>query len=94
MTKGVTLDSVLVQRADRASATIDEVTAVMDADADVYLLIDAVGSVIWSRIAQPTRIADVCTELLAEYEVDAETCERDVLSFANDLVTRGLAVPA
>ena len=94
MTQGVTLDSVLVQRADQASATIDEVTAVMDADADVYLLIDAVGSVIWSRIAQQTRIADVCTELLAEYEVDTETCERDVLSFANDLVTRGLAVPA
>ena len=92
MSGDVTLDSRIVQRSDRVSATIDEVTAIMDAEADVYLLIDAVGSVIWSQIAQPARVGDICDRLLAEYQVDAATCERDVLAFSNDIVRRGLAV--
>lgn len=94
MTATVTAETVLVQRPDRASATIDEVTAVMDADADAYLLIDAIGSVIWARLAQPTRVGDLCEELTASYDVDAETCSRDVFEFANDLVHRGLAILA
>ena len=94
MAEIVTAETVLMQRSDRASATIDEVTAVMDADADAYLLIDAIGSVIWARLAQPMRIGDLCEELTVSYEVDAETCSRDVLEFANDLVRRGLAVVA
>lgn len=92
MADAVTADTILVQRADSIWATIDEVTAVMDAEADYYLLIDAVGSVIWNRIAQPARVGDICTELLTDYDVESETCTRDVLSFANDLVRRGLAV--
>jgi len=93
MIPSVTLETILVQRSDRASATIDEVTAIMDPDKDVYLLIDAVGSVIWSRIKEPTRLADICAELLASYDVDAETCRQDVLAFASDMVERGLAIP-
>lgn len=94
MAERVSVDTVLMQRPDRASATIDEVTAVMDADADAYLLIDAIGSVIWARLTQPTRMGALCEELTLAYDVDAETCSRDVLEFADDLVRRGLAVVA
>jgi len=90
----VTVETVLAQRPDLGAATIDEVTAVMDEDADAYLLIDAIGSVIWERLAQPVRMSDLCEELAASYDVDPETCRRDVLDFANDLVRRGLAVTA
>lgn len=91
MTVTLTMDTTIVQCGDRTSATIDEVTAVMDPDADAYLLIDAVGSDIWTRIAEPRRIGDICDDLVTAYDVDAQTCSRDVLLFANDLFKRGLA---
>jgi hypothetical protein len=91
MSDMVTLDSTLVQRSDRLSATIEEVTAVMDPDEDAYLLFDAIGTVIWNRLAQPARLGDIVSELEAEYAVDTDTCSRDVLDFANDLVRRKMA---
>ncbi len=87
----LSLDTTIVQCTDRTSATIDEVTAIMDPDADAYLLIDAVGSEIWTRIAEPKRLGDICHDLVMTYRVDAETCSRDVLIFASDLLRRGLA---
>jgi hypothetical protein len=94
MGTAVTLETVLVRRSDHASATIDDVTAIMDPEKDVYFLIDAVGSDIWNRIAHPTSLQEICSELLASYDVDLETCQKDVLAFASDMVARGLAVAA
>ncbi len=94
MTDEISLDTVIVRSAGRTSATIDEVTAVMDPDADAYLLIDAVGSDIWTRIEKPIRIRDLSATLRTIYDVDSEVCARDVLAFVNELVRRGLAVTA
>lgn len=86
------LASTIRRSPEHVAATIDEITAVMDAEAELYYLIDAIGSVIWQRIAEPVRIADLCTELVGEYEVEQADCERDVLKFCNDMVARKLAL--
>jgi hypothetical protein len=49
-----------------------------------------VGSRIWGLIASPARIADVCSTLLAEYKVDPDVCERQVLDLFEELRAEGL----
>lgn len=85
------LDTIVQQIPGRSAATIDEITAIMDAEEEVYFLIDAIGSVIWARMAQPVRIGDLCQDLIAEYEVEQADCERDVIAFTRSLAARKLA---
>lgn len=86
----IATSSFIVQRPSQVVAAIDEVTAIMGVEHGAYYLMDAVGSDIWARIEQPRRVSDVCDELVAEYDVDASTCEQHVLEFVAELQKRGL----
>lgn len=93
MTDGtIGLETRIQQSPDRVAATIDEITAIMDAEKEVYYLIDAIGSVLWTRMEQPISVGDLCDQLLAEYAVDPADCQRDVLAFCRDMVERNLVV--
>jgi len=49
-----------------------------------------VGSRIWSLLAKPIRISDLCATLVASYRVDADVCERQVLDLLEELRAEGL----
>ena len=49
-----------------------------------------VGSRIWKLLAKPIRIDDLCASLLAQYRVDPEVCERQVLDLLEELRAEGL----
>ena len=49
-----------------------------------------VGSRIWKLLANPVRIDDLCASLLAQYRVDPEVCERQVLDLLEELRAEGL----
>lgn len=59
--------------------------------AQAYFGLGTVGSEIWNAIEKPRRVDELCAVLQQEFEVDADTCRREVLDFLNDLVERGLA---
>ncbi len=60
-------------------------TVMMDMTSGDYLGLNEVGSSIWKIIAQPTSVADICAQLMAEYEVDKSTCQMATLTYLNDL---------
>lgn len=47
---------------------------------------------IWALIEEPRKISDIRDVLLAEYDVNAETCERDLGSVLAELEANGLIV--
>jgi Coenzyme PQQ synthesis protein D (PqqD) len=49
-----------------------------------------VGSRIWTLLAKPIRIDDLCAALLAQYRVDPEVCEHQVLALLEELRAEGL----
>ena len=49
---------------------------------------------VWQAVAQPTRVGDVCAQLLEQYDVDAATCEAEVLTFVGELRDAGLVTTA
>lgn len=86
----LSLASVVVQRPDHVSSTTEDGTKLLSVHASSYFVLDDVGTAIWNILERPTRLADVCAALVREFEVDSATCERDVLAFTGELLTRQL----
>jgi len=49
-----------------------------------------VGARVWSLIEQPASLVAIRDTIMSEYEVDAATCERDILTFLNQMQAAGL----
>jgi hypothetical protein len=45
---------------------------------------------IWQMVEQPKRLSELRDLLMAEFDVDAETCEQDVRALVKDLESDGL----
>jgi hypothetical protein len=86
----ITLDSVVCRSSDVMASSVENELVMMDIDRGMYYALNAVGSVIWERIAQPSKVADLCDQLQQVYAVDAATCEADVLAVLNDMAANGL----
>lgn len=87
----ITSASQVVRRDDLLVNELGEDELVMlDMDAGRYFGLQDVGTVIWQEIAAPTTVEDLCTHLRARFEVDEETCEREVIAFLASLHEQGL----
>ena len=67
------------------SGEIDEEVVMMSVEKGNYYSLDLVASRVWELLEEPTTLRALCDQLLEEYEVDRETCERDVLEFLDKL---------
>lgn len=72
-----------------ASQVNDDVV-LFSAERGMYYGTQAVGGRIWSLIQDETSVSDICDRVLAEFSVERENCERDVLQFLEQLETEGL----
>jgi hypothetical protein len=57
-----------------------------------YYGLKSAGKAIWDLIEEPRRVDDVCDRLLEDFEVEADVCRRETLSFMERLDERGLLV--
>ena len=71
-------------------ADIDEEVVMMDLEQGTYFGMDEIGSQIWNLIAEPIRVADLCSTLQETYEVSPEDCLRDAVEFLDQLNEQGL----
>jgi hypothetical protein len=74
----------------------DELVA-LNLETSFYYGVDGIGTQIWRLlIDENLTISGACAKLLEEYEVDADTCRREVRAFVEQLIDAKLleAVPA
>jgi len=55
-----------------------------------YYGFEGVGSRIWALAQSPIAVADICTTIALEYEVEPERAESDTLAFLSQLLDKGL----
>ena len=72
------------------SRLVGDETVLLDLESGVYFGLDGVGMRIWESIGEGRTLGEIAALLVAEYEVDEETANTDVIRFASDLVSRGL----
>ena len=72
------------------SRAVDDETVLLDLSKGLYFGLGGIGKRIWEAVAEGRNLAQIATDITAEYEVDDERARADVLEFAGKLLARGL----
>jgi hypothetical protein len=86
----LTLDAVVVRSSGVVETEVDGEIIALDVETAVCYGLNRVGSHIWRLMERPVRIADLRDRLLAGFDVDAATCEHELLVLLAELDTQGL----
>jgi len=71
-------------------AEIDREVVTLNIETGNCYGLNPVGSRIWNLLAAPIRAGDLCAQLIAEFEVEPNTCEREVIELLQQLRSEGL----
>ena len=74
--------------------TVGDETVILDLASGTYFGLDPVGARIWGLMGESKTLAEICGQMLEEYEVSREDLERDTLKLAHELAAQGLISPA
>ncbi len=74
------------------SRLVGDETVLLDLSSGIYFGVDGVGQRIWESVAEGHSLAETAAVIAAEFVVDEERAQADVVEFANDLVERGLLI--
>ena len=77
----ITTDSIVVQSREPLAAAVDNEVVLLSVARGQYYGFSELGSEVWKRLAGPTHIGQLCVVLGEEFDADAETIKRDVLTF-------------
>lgn len=86
----VSLSSTVVAAKDQVSSDLGDEVAILDLRGGMYYGLESVGSRIWKLIEEPRTVRDIRDIVASEYEVELESCERDVITFLQRLTDEGL----
>ena len=71
------------------SAVDGEVT-MMSVESGKYYSLKDVGARIWALLERPMSSEQVCNQLMAEYRVDRDRCEGDVMLVMRQMASEGI----
>jgi coenzyme PQQ synthesis protein D (PqqD) len=78
-------DSVVVVVDTQISSDLADEAIILELKAGMYYGLDPIGTRIWKLIQEPRSLSSLRDTLLAEYEVDRERCERDLMALLTEL---------
>jgi hypothetical protein len=86
------LDRETTVVADRThvSAEVDGEIVVLQVTTGTYFGVDDVGAFIWRRLQEPMTVQDLCSAVVARYDVELADAAEDLDRFLNDLLGAGL----
>jgi hypothetical protein len=87
----LSLDHSLTLSDDALFRELDREGVILDLASGRYFGVDRVGARIWQLLGRPATLRQVYAQLLEEFDVAPEILEQDLVEFAGQLVSRGLA---
>ena len=90
MDASLSVRSIVIAASEQVSCPLGDESAILNLKNTVYYGLNPVGARVWSLLQQPRRISELRDALLEEYEVDADSCERDLLELLQKMRTEGL----
>jgi len=86
----ISKDTIVVVSKELAAADLGDDVAILNITNGVYYSLNPVGARIWSLIQEPRSVRDVCTTLVAQYDVDTDRCEQDAIALLQQLAENEL----
>ena len=65
-------------------------TVVLGADMQNYFGLNSVATRVWELAESPKSVGDICDVLVEEFEVEAATCESEVVALIGELLENSL----
>ena len=90
MDASLSVRSIVIAAPEQVSCPLGDESAILNLKNTVYYGLNPVGARVWSLLQRPKRISELRDALLEEYEVDADSCERDLLELLQKMRTEGL----
>jgi hypothetical protein len=79
------MNTLITANKYQVSSDLKGEAVILHLKSGVYYGLNEVGARIWELLQHPQTVASIRDALLAEYEVDREICERDLLAILQDL---------
>lgn len=77
--------TTVVRSPDQVSGDLDGKVVLLSIENGEYYNMNEVGSRIWALLEQPMTVTALVDHLLAEFEIDRPTCERETMTFLEQL---------
>lgn len=84
------LSSTVVATPDQVHCALEGEAVILHLPSGTYYGLNPIGARIWSLLQDPMTVAELRDTLLAEYDVDRERLERDLLDLLSELAAREL----
>jgi hypothetical protein len=90
----ISLQSIIARNPEIIHNNIDGEVVIMSITKNNFYGIDKIGSHIWELLENSRSVDEIITVMMQDYEVERETCEKDVIDFLdealkNELITIG-----
>ena len=79
------MDSVVARNEDIFAGQIDDELVMVSIDSGNYYVLNLTARRIWDLLESPLSISEICDKLMEEFEIDPQTCQAEVLRFAEKL---------
>ena len=86
----ITLETTVCRIEAMLSADLNDETVMMDIEKGSYYGLNGCGTQIWSLLAKPITVNDLCLQLTEKFAVSSTQCEQDVIGFLQNLLTRNM----
>jgi hypothetical protein len=86
----VDLDSRVMATKEQVSADLNGEAVILNLKSGVYYGLNPIGALVWNQIQEPRRVLDLRDAVMAEYAVEAQVCEQDLLALLEGLLEAGL----
>jgi Coenzyme PQQ synthesis protein D (PqqD) len=90
LTNSILETSLIVATKEQVASDLAGEIVILNLKTGTYYGLNLVGARIWSLIQSPKTVAEIRDVLLDEYEIDSDTCDRDIKLLLNDLATSDL----
>lgn len=86
-------ENVVAREIEGEIVIVPLVAGIGDADDELYTLNDT-GAAVWRRLDGTRTLGEVVTEVCEQFAVTRAEAERDIFGLVDELVRRGILVPA
>ena len=90
MERMISMNSSVVATSEQASSDLEGEAVILSLKSGAYYGLNAVGASIWNLLQEPRTVSEIRDTLLAEYEVESEQCDRELLALLQQLEAEGL----
>jgi Coenzyme PQQ synthesis protein D (PqqD) len=82
--------SIVSVSAGQISSDLGGEAVILNLKTGIYHGLNEVGAQVWTLIQEAKTVFDIKQTLLQEYEVEADICDRDLMTLLQELVAAGL----